>query len=236
MRDDDPVIDLDLTVEGIGADGGESPAGDEPRFTRRALLLGWLRRPWPRPLIVVVTAVVAIGGMAAIRSPEPMSPESAAEPPASPATTYFEPPSRVVPGEDGVEVIDDEFLIGGDGNWVAVEPEGELLVEASDKLGAPNVDPVFHGVGLGAMAGSISDLIPAGDYVLEIACAASLDDVSMRLNVTAGDSWDTASDIPCDGPMASIGIALTEPTVLDVFSVGPNAVHIGYSFRIIPAE
>lgn len=232
MRDDEPLIDLDLTVEGIDADGSESPVDDEPRFTRRAMLLGWLRTPWPRPLIVVVTAVVAIAFMSWIRPPDPGT-ETASEAPVE-EPSYFELPGQMVPG-DG---LDDEFVIGGDGNWVGMDPEGELLVEASDKLGAPDVDQVFHGTGLGVTtrSGPTSQMLPAGNYALEIACAASLQDVSMRLEVVATDSWNTDVDVPCDGPMSSIGIALTEPTVVSLASVGPNAVHIGYSFRIIPAE
>ena len=234
MRDDEPVIDLDLTVEGLDADGEPSRA-DDPRISRRARLLAWVRRPWPRPLIVVVTAVVAIAFTSWIRLPDPGS-ETASEEPSSDAV-HQDVPMYTLPG-DGSMVVDDEFLLNGSGEWVATGPAGELLVEASDKLGAPDADPVFHGTGLGVStrSGPSSQMLPAGEYVLEIACAASVQDVSMRLEIVATDSWNSDVDVPCDGPMASIGIALTETTAVSLASVGPNAVHIGYSFRIIPAE
>ncbi|HEY1178081.1 MAG TPA: hypothetical protein VGF17_18145 [Phytomonospora sp.] len=227
MRDDDErAADLDLVVEG---DGGPVDTG-EPRPSRRALLLGRLARPWPRPLLVVVTAAVAIAGTALIRTPAPQ-PESQAAPP--PVVTPSEPPMYVFPDE--YSVVDDEFLVNGDGTWTAVTPGGDLLVEASGKLGVPDSDPVFFGSELGGGNGKVSEPIPAGDYVLEVSCAARLDDVSMRLSVT-GAGLDLSPDIPCDGPRALIELTLTEPTSVTVASVGPNAVYIGYSFRILKSE
>ncbi|GIG70754.1 hypothetical protein [Phytomonospora endophytica] len=225
--DDERAADLDLVVEGDGP-GHESTEDAEP--SRRALLLSRLARPWPRPLLVAVTAVVAIGGTAMLQRPDP----EPVVPPVAEVTPNSEPPVYVIPG-DGYSVVDDEFLIGEDGSWTADSPSGELLVEASGKLGTPRTDPVFFGSALGEGSG-ISDPLPAGEYVLEVACAASLDDVSMRLDVTGGADLDGSYDIRCDGPQDAIELTLTEETTVSVASVGPNAVHIGYSFRILPAE
>ncbi|MEV0651225.1 hypothetical protein AB0I28_38825 [Phytomonospora sp. NPDC050363] len=233
-HDGEPVIDLDLSVEGLTADDETAEPGEDVPRSRRALLLDRLRRPWPRPLIVALTAVVSIGGMAAIQRPEP-DPEPV--PPVAaptPAPEYL----YVAPGPDGLDPVDEEYLIDGSGEWhVTVEnPFAEMLGETSGKLGTPDGEVLDQATGFGDLPHGSNEL-PPGNYILEYACSATVDFVTMRHRLSTMDGVELATgDLPCDGPAAELAFTLEEAAVLRFQALGPNSVYIGYSFRVTSAK
>lgn len=216
MTDETPA-DIELSEEDTALDGVED---DEPRLSLRERL----RRPWPRPAVAALAAVVAALGTAALTRPEPPQPPAPAPPPRvvvmpEPLVSYW------VPG-DKEHVLTDK-------GWIALDPNSgaevaDLETDANNKIGSPD-SPVWSGSNV--IRPETSGRLAEGHYDLHLACAANSQYVSMRFQVRdpQGDFFFEA-DLPCDGPAKVYRLELTAPASLELEPKGPNAQLVGYAF------